>query len=277
MKVIPRAVLTLLVSGTVLAIEPAAPIPISTNPADSPVRTRSGKVAVSTDADLPPALGPRDAKVVVVVFSDFQCPVCRRSADATDQIAEEFPGEVRVEFWQHPLPMHANAENAAVASLAAQRQGKFWEFHDEVFRNQSDLDLAGLTHSAEAIGLDLPRFQRDYAAPELRERARSEAAAANRFEARSTPAFLVNGKLKVGWGSWGGFRADVERELNEARNLEAQGTPGDQVAERRAEAQLTDAALFEAYRQQVLRIAPPPAAPDPPPQPEKKKHKHKKS
>ena len=101
----------------------------------------------------------------MVVFSDFQCPVCRRSADATNQIAEEFPGDVRVEFWQHPLPMHANAENAAVASLAAHRQGKFWEFHDATFRNQSTLDYASLTRNAEVVGLDMEQFQRDYGDP----------------------------------------------------------------------------------------------------------------
>ena len=240
------------------------PVPISSNPADSPVRTKSGKVEASTDASLPPALGPRDAKVVVVVFSDFQCPVCRRSADATDQIAEEFPGDVRVEFWQHPLPMHANAENAAVASLAAHRQGKFWEFHDATFRNQSTLDYASLVRNAEVVGLDMEQFQLDYNDPLLRERVKAEAATAEKFEARSTPAFMVNGKINVGWGSWGGFRSDVERELSQAKGLEAQGAPVGEIAERRAQAQIPDAALFAVYREQVLREASAPKALEPP-------------
>lgn len=277
MKAMSRVLPTVLISGALLAAEAPVPVPISTNPADSPVRTHSGNVEVSTDADLPPALGPRNAKVVVVVFSDFQCPVCRRSADATDQLAEEFPGEVRVEFWQHPLPMHSNAENAAVASLAAHRQGKFWEYHDETFRNQSALDYGSLTRNAETIGLDMEQFQRDYADPVLRDRVKSEAATAERFNARSTPAFMVNGKVNVGWGSWGGFRSDVERELNQAKSLEAGGAPADQIAEKRAEAQLTDAALFAAYREQVLRVVPEPKAPEAPQKPEKKSRKRKKA
>lgn len=279
MNATTRWIVPLLVSGSLSAAELPPPVPISTNPADSPARTRTGKVEASGDASRPPALGPDHAKVVVLVFSDFQCPVCRRSADATDQIAEEFPGDVRVEFWQHPLAMHSNAENAAVASLAAQRQGKFWEFHDATFRDQSSLDVASLRRNAESIGLDMDRFQRDYADPDLRARVKEEAALAESFQARSTPAFMINGQLKVGWGSWSGFRSDVERELNAARSLEAQGTPASEIAERRAETQMTDAASFAAYREQVLRVAPAPAAaPASTPEPDKgKKHKHKKS
>jgi protein-disulfide isomerase len=229
---------------------------VTTNPVDSPARVKSGQVSASTDADLPPALGPQPAKVTVIVFSDFQCPVCRRTADATQQIAEEFPGEVRVEFWQNPLAMHANAENAAVASLAAQRQGKFWEYHDEVFRNQGNLGFASLSKDAEQVGLDLDRFKSDYAAPELRLRVKAESAVATRFGAKSTPAFMVNGKVHIGWGSWLGFRADVERELVLARKLETPGTTIEQIADQRAQAQIADPELLSTYRELVLRVAP---------------------
>ena len=253
MNVLRSAVLVLLVSTVAGAADPAAPEPISGNPADSPVRVKSGKVFASTDVNVPPALGPRKAKVLVTVFSDFQCPVCRRSADATQQIAEEFPGEVRVEFWQLPLASHAHAEDAAVASLAAQRQGKFWEYHDEVFRNQAALDPASLARYAEQIGLDVARFNRDCAAPELRARAKSEAAAADRLGAQNTPSFLLNGKLRTGWGSWAGFRGDVLRELVLARTLEDQGTPIERIVDQRAQAQLDDPKLLAAYRELVLR------------------------
>lgn len=277
MKSMSRVLPAVLISGALFASEPSVPVPISTNPADSPVRTKSGKVEAEADSERPPALGPRDAKVVVIVFSDFQCPVCRRSADATDQIAEEFPGEVRVEFWQHPLPMHGNAENAAVASLAAHRQGKFWEYHDVTFRNQSSLDVLSLTRNAEVIDLDMEQFQSDYADPALRERVKGEAAAAESFAARSTPAFMVNGKLNVGWGSWGGFRSDVERELAQAKTLETQGVPSDQIAGRRAEAQIADADVLAIYREKVLRAAEEPKAPEPPKKADKKTRKQKKS
>jgi protein-disulfide isomerase len=250
------AVAAFCVSGLAFGQDQSTPIvPISTNPADSPQRFKSGKVSASTDVALPPALGPTPAKVVVLVFSDFQCPVCRRSADATDQIAEEFPGDVRVEFWQHALPSHASAENAAVASLAAQRQGMFWEYHDEVFRNQSAIDPTSLARYAEQLGLNVEQFNKDYADPALRARVKAEGAFAEKFGATSTPAFMINGKVHIGWGSWSGFRGDVERELVEARKLESQGIPVELIAEQRASTMLADAALFDTYREQALRVA----------------------
>jgi protein-disulfide isomerase len=249
--------------------------PISSNPDDAPPRVKSGKVFASTDAAVPPALGPLPAKVLVVIFSDFQCPVCRRSADATQQIAEEFPGEVRVEFWQHALTAHPQAEDAAIASLAAQRQGKFWEYHDEVFRNQSALDAGSLAGYAQSVGLDVDRFKADCANPELRARADSEASVAERMGAHSTPAFLVNGKLAIGWGSWYALRADVERELNEAKKLEAQGTSVAQIGDLRAKAQIQDQDRLKLYREAILHVAPDP--PIKPEKPEKSGKKKKKS
>src|SRR5258706_10747083 len=162
MKMRYGLIIGLLVFRVVSSADSSVPIvPVTTNHDDSPARVKSGKVFASTDADLPPALGPSPSKVIVVIFSDFQCPVCRRTADATQQIAEEFPGEVRVEFWQHPLANHRQSEGAAVASLAAQQQGKFWEYHDEVFRNQNAIDPASLARYAEQLGLDMLRFKRD--------------------------------------------------------------------------------------------------------------------
>jgi len=228
------------------------PTPISPNPADSPARSQSGKVLASTDADRPPALGPAPAKVLVLVFSDFQCPVCRRSADATQQIAEEFPEDVRAEFWQHALPMHSNAANAAAASLAAQRQGKFWEYHDVLFRNQNALDPASLERYAEDLGLDVARFKSDYDDPSIRERIKHESAVAESFGAAGTPAFMINGKLYVGWGSWSSFRSNVERELAEANQLEAEGTPLAELAEARARVLIADPAQLKNYVSSVL-------------------------
>jgi protein-disulfide isomerase len=259
MQMSRRAIFALLFFGLVQAADQSVPPQqVSTNPADAPARVKTGKVFASTDANLPPALGPVPAKVVVMVFSDFQCPVCRRCADATQQIAEEFPGDVRVEFWQHALSSHANAENAAVASLAAQRQGRFWEYHDEVFRNQQALDLPSLNRYAESLGLDMATFSKDYADPALRERVRAEGAFAERFAATSTPAFVINGKVHIGWGSWSGFRTEVQRELAEADRLEGQGVAVAEIAEQRAHTLIADASLATAYCDSVLRAAPEP-------------------
>lgn len=231
-----------------MSLLPATTVP---NP-DRPVRTTSGKVAASRDPNLPPALGPYPCKVLVVVFSDFQCPVCARVTDATHQIVEESPGDIRVEFLQHPLSMHPHAENAAVASLAAHRQGKFWEYHDLLFAHQSALDAASLEGYARELGLDLARFRKDVADPALRTRAQAEGALADRLGASGTPAFLINGRLSVGWGSWEGFRGQVQQELSAVNALLAKGTPVTDVLPARAKALAADPAAFAAFKAGVI-------------------------
>ncbi|HEX4822894.1 MAG TPA: thioredoxin domain-containing protein [Candidatus Polarisedimenticolaceae bacterium] len=251
-KVAACALGAVLAAGIAAAQSSEPPKPISSNAADSPVRTVSGQVVARTDASLPPALGPDPARVVVVVFSDFQCPVCKRSADATQQIAEEFPGDVRVEFWQHALTTHTMAMPAAIASLAAQRQGQFWAYHDLLFRNQNALDQASLERYAEQAGLDVSRFREDCADPALRERVTAESAVAEKLGAVGTPALMINGKLHVGWGSWLSFRGDVERELGEARRVEGDGTPSADVARERAKTLITEPDKLDLYLDRVL-------------------------
>ena len=219
---------------------------------DRPTRTTSGKVHASRDPKLPPALGPTPARVVVLLFSDFQCPVCARVTDATHQIAEEWPGQVRLEFRQHPLTIHPNAENAAVAALAAHRQGKFWEMHDVLFAHQGTLDPQSLETYAQGLGLDMARFKKDVADPELRARAKREGALADRLGANGTPAFFINGRLSLGWGSWFGFRGQVQDELNAVDALLKTGTRLAQVHALRAKANAKDDAAFAAYKAGVL-------------------------
>jgi len=222
------------------------------SPDDPPALTHSDKVRPSQDASRPPALGPSPAKVNVIVFSDFQCPVCRRTVNALHQIPEEWPGDVRVEFRPIALPLHRNAENAAVASLAAQRQGKFWQMHDILFANQGTLDPDGLAAHAREAGLDEKRYAKDYADPELRRRVQEEGKVATRLGATGTPTFLMNGKVVIGWGSWGAFRWQVEQELNAMNALLNQGTRLGAAHAIRAQANAKDEAAFAAYKETIL-------------------------
>ena len=182
---------------TVAPTHPARPTPAparapsSKNPDDAPARTVSGKVKRSTNKSLSPAFGPLDSKVQVAVISDFQCPVCKRAVDATHQIAEEWPGEVRVSFHHHPLKMHRNAEDAAAAALAAQMQGKFWEYHDLLFENQRALDRLSLQAYAQRLGLNMDQFNKDMDNKDYRARIQTKHKLAEKLGARGTPAFLI--------------------------------------------------------------------------------------
>jgi protein-disulfide isomerase len=119
-------------------------------------------VAAKQAAGDVPSFGPADAKVVVVEYSDFECPYCSQAAKAVHQIKEKYSGVVRFVFRQYPLPFHDHAQLAAEASLAAYAQGpaKFWAFHDKMFENQRALERADLEKYAEAAGLDMAKFKK---------------------------------------------------------------------------------------------------------------------
>jgi protein-disulfide isomerase len=233
-------------------VQTTPPRPFGATPDDPPRLTHSGRVQASRNPDRPPALGPDTAKVTIVLFSDFTCSVCQRTAPATRQIVEEWPGQVRLEFRSFAPPQHGQSENAAAAGLAAHRQGKFWELYDLFFsaplvESESDIRAHG-----EQVGLDMKRFERDYADAALRRRIAADTAEALRFGATGSPTFLVNGKLSIGWGSWTGFRSQIEDELKAVDALIAQGVSPADVHLRRAREAIRDDALFEAYRKSVI-------------------------
>jgi protein-disulfide isomerase len=187
----------------------------------------------------------------VIVFSDYQCPSCRRINQATHQISAEFPGEVRLELWHHALPTHRAAEIAAAAAIAAQRQGRFWERHDKIFGNKQRLDEARWSNWPRTR-LDLAKFRSDMSDPALRERIRKEGARADALGAPNTPGFVINGKVSQGWASWPNFRLRVEREVNAAKALAEQGMGHLEIWEQRALENQIDSETYEHYRNAVL-------------------------
>ncbi|MDH3523348.1 MAG: thioredoxin domain-containing protein, partial [Acidobacteriota bacterium] len=99
--------------------------------------------------------GNESAPVTLVEFSDFQCPACKGFNPVLDRLLERYPEEVRVAFLQNPLrSIHPKAQRAAEAALCARDGGKFWELHDEMFRDQQRLDPEGLKVAARKVGLD---------------------------------------------------------------------------------------------------------------------------
>ena len=127
-------------------------------------KTILGKVPATVSIQGAPSLGSTDARVVVIEYSDFQCPYCGTFVRETFSTIEERyikAGKVRYVYRNFPLDeAHPKAFRAAEAAECANQQGKFWEMHARLFANQQALDPADLTTHAEALGLDQGAFQK---------------------------------------------------------------------------------------------------------------------
>ncbi|HSK78504.1 MAG TPA: thioredoxin domain-containing protein [Thermoanaerobaculia bacterium] len=142
-----------------------------------------------------PSQGPANAPVTIVEFSDFQCPFCSRIIPTLNQVKEKYGDKVRIVFRQYPLPMHAEAQKAAEASLCANDQGKFWQLHDAMFANQGALKVDQLKAKAAELGLNAEAFNScldssKYAAQVAADMKEGSAAGVS-----GTPAMFVNGRF----------------------------------------------------------------------------------
>ena len=147
-----------------------------------------------------PSLGPIGAANTLIFFTDYQCPVCPRAARELDRLVADFDGKLRVELHHNPLAMHKYAYDAAAAAKAAQRQGKFWEYHEALLKSRS-FDREALVGIAAGLGLDRAAFVRDFDDPKLRQEVTAESKEAYEANAHGTPGFLINGHVEVGWAS----------------------------------------------------------------------------
>ena len=104
-------------------------------------------------------LGPDDALVTLVEFSDFQCPFCAKQAPVLAKLRDKYGDQIRIVFRHFPVQFHHRSVIAAEAAAAAAEQGKFWAFHDQVFGHFGALERGDLETYATAAGLDLAKFR----------------------------------------------------------------------------------------------------------------------
>jgi len=141
-----------------------------------------------------PAYGPADAKVTVVEFSDFQCPYCSLAATAVDEVKQKYGDRVRFVFRQFPLSFHKEAHLAAQASLAANAQGKFWEYHDKLFANQKALGREDLEKYAQEVGLDMGEFRKALDEGTYKATVDAELTLGGEVFVEGTPTMFINGE-----------------------------------------------------------------------------------
>ena len=178
-------------------------------------------------------LGPADALVTVVEFSDFQCPFCARAMPTLKQLLQSYGADLRLVYKHNPLPFHADALGAARAAMAAQAQGHFWPMHDKIFESQRDLSLAALSRYAKEIGLDVARFKASLAEAGGEDDARiaADQALSKAADAPGTPTFFINGRKLTGAQPLEAFKAVVDEELGKARKAVDGGAARDTLYE----------------------------------------------
>jgi protein-disulfide isomerase len=146
-----------------------------------------------------PSKGAAEAAVTIVEFSDFECPFCSRVVPTLEKILADYEGKVRLVFRQFPLNnIHPNAQKAAEASLCAQDQGKFWELHDLMFKEQRSLGVEELKEKAVRVGLDTESFNECLDSSRYSERVADDLEAGSQAGVTGTPAMFINGRFISG-------------------------------------------------------------------------------
>ncbi len=168
---------------------------------------------IDAEAITDPSLGPEDAKVTIVEYSDFECPFCQRVQETIKQVIEEYKGQVRLVFKNYPLSFHKNAVIAAEAGECANEQGKFWEMHDKMFANRLSLEEKDLKKYAKDIGLNEAQFNQCLDSGKYKSAIDKDVVDGNKRGFSGVPAFFINGRLLSGAQPIEEFRKIIDEEL----------------------------------------------------------------
>lgn len=162
--------------------------------------------------------GPKDAKVVLVEYSDFQCPACKSFFPIMENLGKELGGEFIFVYRHFPLPQHKNAELSAYASEAAGEQGKFWEMYAMIFEKQNEWAESGKAKDlfigyAQSMNLEIESFKNNMDSNEVKDKVSADQRGGVRARVNSTPTFFLNGKKMEGYNSYDDFAKQVREAI----------------------------------------------------------------
>ena len=160
-----------------------------------------------------PVTGPSSARVEIVEFSDFQCPFCKRVMPILKQLTAKYPTQVKIVWKDFPLAIHPDARPAAEAAQCARDQGKFWEYHDKLFDNQSSMTPENLKQWAGQMGMDAAKFSACYDSAAHRALVQADMDEGTHAGVSSTPTMFVNGRAVVGSQPIEVFDEIIQEEL----------------------------------------------------------------
>jgi protein-disulfide isomerase len=196
---------------------PAAPS--STNftlseQSEAPLSNPSSTLTELNAADRP-YLGPEDAPVTVVEFTDYQCPFCgQHFRETLPRLLSEYESEIKYVVFNYPLSsIHPRAQKAAEAAECAYDQGKFWEYRALLFQNQQDLDVESLKKYARDIGLNAETFTTCVESGDKEQQVLRDYGVGKNQGVNGTPTFFINGKKLSGAQPIDAFKALIDATL----------------------------------------------------------------
>lgn len=173
-------------------------------------------LSVSEDNDA--FKGDQDAPVVIVEFSDFECPFCAAFYKNTMwQIEKDYinTGKVKLVYRDYPLPFHPKAQKSAEAAECAFEQNRFWEMHNMIFENQNAIDVSDLKQYAVQLGLDSASFNSCLDSGRYADEVQKDFQYGDSIGVTGTPTFFINGEKLVGAQPYSVFNALIDKKLSE--------------------------------------------------------------
>lgn len=162
--------------------------------------------------------GPKDAKITIVEYSDFECPYCSKGYATVEEVMKAYPKDVRVVYKHLPLDFHPLAMPAAryFEAIAMQDHAKAEKFYKEIFENQGDLRTkkeGALKDAAKKVGADMKRLEKDLKDESITKIIESDMEEARKFNFSGTPGFLINGVSLRGAYPFSEFKEIIDRHL----------------------------------------------------------------
>lgn len=145
--------------------------------------------------DESPVFGAANPKLTIVEFTEFQCPYCSRIAPTMKELMDKYPNDIKFVYKNFPLSFHANARPAAAAAIAAQKQGKFWEFRYALAPHSRELTDSTFEAVAKEVGLNIEQFNKDRVLDDaMNARIDKDFQLGVKVGVQGTPNFYINGK-----------------------------------------------------------------------------------
>ena len=159
-----------------------------------------------------PFLGPENAPVTIAVFDDYECGYCAKMEAVFSQLLAKYPQDLKLVIKQYPLRNHSNARQAALAVMAAHKQGKFWEFHSQLFANQTELSIQKMDEIAKSFDLNMEQFRKDVLSRDVLSMIVRDVREGQKIGVSGTPTIFLNGK-QVKDRTFKNLDKLIEREL----------------------------------------------------------------